>query len=157
MSRGDQVTVTNVAFKVPEQLESASEPLWEQAWFMGVLKVLAAILVGMLLIFKVLRPAIATLIGKDEAEERLKALEEAQKEAEEIGGVVRFDENGKPVAVKVDDETGEVIGITAGAEDLLLLEAPQSYEKRLEYVQRLIDEDPKLVAQVIKLWLKEDG
>jgi flagellar M-ring protein FliF len=39
----------------------------------------------------------------------------------------------------------------------LLLEAPQSYEKRLEYVQKLIDEDPKLVAQVIKTWLKEDG
>jgi flagellar M-ring protein FliF len=78
-------------------------------------------------------------------------------DAEAIGGVVRFDENGKPVAVRVDEETGEVLGITAGAEDLLLLEAPQSYEKRLEYVQKLIDEDPKLVAQVIKTWLKDDG
>jgi flagellar M-ring protein FliF len=111
----------------------------------------------MLLILKVLRPAFATLIGKDEKEEQLKALEKAQMDAEAIGGVVRFDENGKPLAVRVDEETGEVLGITAGAEDLLLLEAPQSYEKRLEYVQKLIDEDPKLVAQVIKTWLKDDG
>ncbi|WP_347987197.1 flagellar basal-body MS-ring/collar protein FliF [Methylomonas sp. AM2-LC] len=156
-SRGDQVTVSNVAFKVPEFMEVASEGFWQKAWFLDLIKVLVALMVAALLIFKVLRPAIATLIGIDENEAKLKALEEAQKQAEEIGGVVRFDETGKPIAVKVDEETGEVLGITSSVEDLLLLEAPQSYEKRLEYVQKLIDEDPKLVAQVIKVWLKDDG
>jgi len=156
-SRGDQVTVTNVAFKAPEAMEEISEPIWERAWFLDMLKLLVALAVLLLLIFKVLRPVFATLIGKDDKEEKLKALAEAQAAAEAMGGVVRFDEHGKPVAVKVDEETGEVMGITAGAEDLLLLEAPQSYEKRLEYVQKLIDEDPKLVAQVIKTWLKDDG
>ncbi|MGZ5000691.1 MAG: flagellar M-ring protein FliF C-terminal domain-containing protein, partial [Methylomonas sp.] len=156
-SRGDQVTVTNVAFRAPEAVAEISEPLWERAWFIDVLKLLVALAVLMLLILKVLRPVFATLIGKDEKEETLKALAEARKAAEEMGGVVSFDENGKPVAVKVDEETGTVLGITAGAEDLLLLEAPQSYEKRLEYLQKLIDEDPKLVAQLIKTWLKDDG
>lgn len=156
-SRGDQVTVTNVAFRTPEALEDISEPFWEKPWFMDVMKMLIAAAVLLLLIFKVLRPVFATLIGKDEKEEQLRLLEEARLAAEEMGGVVRFDENGKPVAVRVNEETGEVLGISGGAEDLLLLEAPQSYEKRLEYVQKLIDEDPKLVAQVIKTWLKEDG
>ena len=156
-ARGDQVTVTNVAFRAAEALEDISEPFWEKPWFMDLMKMLVAVAVLILLIFKVLRPVFATLIGKDENEEQLRLLEEARVAAEEIGGVVRFDENGKPVAVRIDDETGEVLGISGGAEDLLLLEAPQSYEKRLEYVQKLIDEDPKLVAQVIKTWLKEDG
>lgn len=156
-NRGDQVTVTNVAFKAAEELEDISEPIWEKAWFMDIMKLLIAAAVLVLLILKVLRPVFATLIGKDEKEEQLRLLEEARKAAEEMGGVVRFDENGKPVAVRVDEETGEVLGISGGAEDLLLLEAPQSYEKRLEYVQKLIDEDPKLVAQVIKTWLKDDG
>ena len=156
-ARGDQVTVTNVAFRAVEALEDISEPFWEKPWFMDLMKMLVAVAVLILLIFKVLRPVFATLIGKDEKEEQLRLLEEARVTAEEIGGVVRFDENGKPVAVRIDDETGEVLGISGGAEDLLLLEAPQSYEKRLEYVQKLIDEDPKLVAQVIKTWLKEDG
>ena len=156
-SRGDQVTVTNVAFRVAEALEDISEPFWEKSWFMDVMKLLIAAAVLLLLIFKVLRPVFATLIGKDEREEQLRLLEEARKAAEEMGGVVRFDENGKPVAVRIDEETGEMLGISGGAEDLLLLEAPQSYEKRLEYVQKLIDEDPKLVAQVIKTWLKDDG
>ena len=156
-SRGDQVTVTNVAFKAPEALEGVSEPFWEKAWFIDVLKLLVAAAVLMFLILKVLRPVFATLVGKDEQEEKLKELEKVRQEAEAMGGVVRFDESGKPIAVKVDEETGQVTAISAGAEDLLLLEAPQSYEKRLEYIQKLIDEDPKLVAQVIKTWLKDDG
>ncbi|WP_150047878.1 MULTISPECIES: flagellar basal-body MS-ring/collar protein FliF [Methylomonas] len=156
-SRGDQVTVTNVAFKTPDALQEVSEPIWEKPWFMDVMKLAVAALVLTLLILKVLRPAFATLIGKDEAEQRLKELEEARLAAEAMGGVVRFDEEGKPVAVRVEDEDGQPLALSAGVEDLLLLEAPQSYEKRLEYVQKLIDEDPKLVAQVIKTWLKDDG
>ena len=156
-SRGDQVTVTNVAFKAPDLMEEIAEPIWERAWFIDAMKLLVALIVVALLVFKVLRPVFATLIGKDENEEKLKMLEAAQLEAEAIGGVVRFDETGKPIAVKVDEETGEVLSLSAGVEDLLLLEAPQSYEKRLEYVQKLFDEDPKLVAQVIKTWLKDDG
>jgi len=156
-SRGDQVTVTNVAFRLPDALEEVpSEPIWQQPWFASALKQLAAVAVVVLLIMGVLRPGLRTLVAK---EEQLEALEQAKAIAEATGGVVRFDETGKPVAVavSVDEETGEVRTITTGVEDLLLLEAPQSYEKRLEYVQKLIDEDPKLVAQVIKTWLKDDG
>lgn len=156
-SRGDQVTVTNVAFRLPDALEEVpAEPFWQQAWFAGAMKQLAAVAVVLLLIMGVLRPGLRTLIAK---EEQLEALEQAKAIAEASGGMVRFDETGKPVAVavSVDEETGEVRTITTGVEDLLLLEAPQSYEKRLEYVQKLIDEDPKLVAQVIKTWLKDDG
>ncbi|BBL58102.1 flagellar basal-body MS-ring/collar protein FliF [Methylomonas koyamae] len=156
-SRGDQVTVTNVAFKLPEALEDLpSEPIWDQPWFASALKQLGAVLVVLLLIMGVLRPALKSLITK---EEQLKALEEARAIAEATGGVVRFDEEGRPVAVpvEVDQETGEIHALPSAMEDLLLLEAPQSYEKRLEYVQKMIDEDPKLVAQVIKSWLKDDG
>lgn len=156
-SRGDQVTVTNVAFKLPDALEDLpSEPIWDQPWFASAMKQLGAVLVVLLLIMGVLRPALKSLISK---EEQLQALEEARAIAEATGGVVRFDEEGRPVAVpvEVDQETGEIHALPSAMEDLLLLEAPQSYEKRLEYVQKMIDEDPKLVAQVIKSWLKDDG
>ena len=39
-------------------------------------------------------------------------------------------------------------------EDLLLIDVPHGYEKRLEYLQRVVDNDPKLVAQVIKRWVR---
>lgn len=156
-SRGDQVTVTNISFRVPDELEALPDvPLWEQGWFFDVAKQVAAVLVVLFLVFGVLRPMMRGLVARDE---EVKALLDAHAEADATGGTVRFDKNGKPMAVPVenggDGEDGE-IGLSAGVEDLLLLEAPQSYEKRLEYVQKLIDEDSKLVSEILKGWLKSD-
>ncbi|NOR70502.1 MAG: flagellar basal body M-ring protein FliF [Methylomarinum sp.] len=156
-SRGDLVTVTNVAFRIPDELEALPEiPLWEQPWFIGMAKQLMAVLVVIFLVFGVLRPTMRGLIARDE---EVKALIDAHAEADATGGIVRFDKDGKPMAVAVKDEESEAGegGVSAGVEDILLLEAPQSYEKRLEYVQRLIDEDPKVVAQLIREWVRADG
>ena len=156
-SRGDLVTVTNVAFRIPDELEALPEiPLWEQPWFIDMAKQLSAVLVVIFLVFGVLRPTMRGLIARDE---EVKALIDAHAEADATGGIVRFDKDGKPMAVAVEDEEGEAGegGISAGVEDILLLDAPQSYEKRLEYVQRLIDEDPKVVAQLIREWVRADG
>jgi len=154
-SRGDQVTVTNVSFRVPDELEALPDtPLWEQGWFIDIAKQLTAVLVVLFLIFGVLRPTMRGLVARDE---EVKALLDAHAEADAMGGTVRIDKDGKPVAIPVDgaEEQGEG-GISASVEDLLLLDAPQSYEKRLEYIQLLIDEDPKLVAEVLKGWLRSD-
>lgn len=158
-SRGDQVTVTNVAFMDVKDMEPLPDiPMWEQGWFADALKQLAAVAVVLFLVFGVLRPTMRGLVARQEDEALAAELARVRAEAEEMGGVVKFDENGKPVAVPISEaEEDDLIGITSGAEDLLLLDAPQSYEKRLEYVRKLIDEDPKLVAQVLKTWLKEDG
>jgi flagellar M-ring protein FliF len=157
-TRGDQVTVTNVAFRIPEGLEELpAAPLWEESWFITVVKQVVAVLVVLFIIFGVLRPTMRGLVARDE---EVKALLDAHKQAEAMGGVVRFDENGKPIAVPIDDEQGDgqggQTGIASGAEDLLLLDAPQNYEKRLEYVQNLIDEDPKLVANLLKSWIRSE-
>lgn len=158
-SRGDQVTVTNVAFKVPEAMEAVPEPpLFEQAWFVDLMKQLAAVAVILFLVFGVLRPVMRGLISRTEAEQQAEALERVRAEAEAMGGYVAFDEKGVPYAVPAKASgAGEQPGLPSDMDDLLLLEAPQSYEKRLEYVQKLVDEDPQLVAQVVKTWAKQDG
>ncbi len=157
-SRGDQVTVTNVAFRVPDEMEALPDvPLWEQAWFLDAAKHLTAVLVVLFLILGILRPTMRGLIARDE---EVKALIDAHAEADSMGGTVKFDADGKPVAVPAENENadpGSDSIISAGAEDLLLLDAPQSYEKRLEYVQKLIDEDSQLVSQLLKGWIKSDG
>ncbi len=152
-SRGDQVTVTNVAFRIPDELEALPAiPLWEQDWFLDLSKKIAGFLVVLFIIFGVLRPTMRGLVARDE---EVKALIDAHAEADAMGGTVRIGEDGIPVAVPVGKD-GDEAGISAGAEDLLLLEAPQSYEKRLEYVQKLIDEDSQLVAELLKGWLKSN-
>ena len=50
--------------------------------------------------------------------------------------------NGKSLALESDEE-------------LMMLEAPKSYEQRLEMAQKIAGEDPKRVAQVMKTWIKE--
>lgn len=158
--RGDQVTVTNVAFKPMKTMEPLPEqPVWKQSWFADAAKQLAGVVVVLLLVFGVLRPTMRALVVSQENESLAEELAKVRAEAEAMGGVVKFDENGKPVAVPADEpgQEGDQLSLTSGAEDLLLLEAPQSYEKRLEYVRKLIDEDPKLVSSVLKKWLKADG
>ncbi|MGR9045528.1 MAG: flagellar basal-body MS-ring/collar protein FliF [Gammaproteobacteria bacterium] len=157
-SRGDQVTVTNVAFKAPDEMMALPEQsLFEQAWFIDLMKQLAAVAVILFLVFGVLRPTMRGLVGRSEEEQKAEALERAREEADAIGGLVAFDEKGVPYAVPAGKGRREQPGLPSEMEDLLLLEAPQSYEKRLEYVQKLVDEDPQLVAQVIKTWAKQDG
>ena len=163
-ARGDQVTVTNVTFKIPEELEALPEPpLWEQGWFLDLMKQVAAVLVVLFLVFGILRPTMRRLGGKSEEEIRAElmaqaetqALAAAEAKAAEIGGQVSYDENGVPVAVP---SISEIQGMLDNVDnDLLLLDMPQSYEHRLEYVKRLIDDDPQIVAQVIKGWIKKDG
>jgi flagellar M-ring protein FliF len=149
INRGDQVTVSNVAFLEPEIIEDLPEiPLWEQGWFIDLMKQVVGVLVVLLLVFGVLRPAMRGLIGRVDADK--KALGDSS------AGAVRYDDKGKPVAVPVADE-GPKDFSKMEKEDLLLLEAPQSYEKRLEYVKKLVDEDAKLVAQVVKTWVAPSG
>ena len=63
-ARGDQVTVTNVAFKIPEEFEALPEiPVWEQGWFLDLMKQVAAVLAVLFLLFGVLRPTMRSLAG----------------------------------------------------------------------------------------------
>jgi len=147
-ARGDQVTVTNVAFKAPEAPEALPElPLWEQGWFITLMKQLAAVLAVIFLIFGVLRPTMRRLVGR--SEEEIKAELMAAKAAETQALV--YDENGIPIATLSEEEAALPSPETV---DMLLLDTPQTYEHRLEYIKKLVDNDSKLVAEVVKSWIK---
>ncbi|HEY8098680.1 MAG TPA: flagellar basal-body MS-ring/collar protein FliF [Methylobacter sp.] len=162
-SRGDQVTVTNVTFKIDDLVEALPAiPVWEQGWFLDLMKQVAAVLAVLFLLFGVLRPTMRSLVGRDMEEKKALALAEAQAKAATIGGTVQYNEAGMPVAVPAGSSIagqGGTLNLTMPPEmqDLLLLDTPQSYEHRLEYVKRLVDDDSKVVAQVIKSWIKKDG
>jgi flagellar M-ring protein FliF len=157
-SRGDQVTVTNVTFRMDDLVEELpAQPLWEQGWFLDLMKQAAAVLAVLFLLFGVLRPTMRSLVARDVEEKKALALAEAQEKAAAIGGSVGFNEDGIPIAVPAAQHNVHFDVPTAEIQDMLLLDVPQSYEHRLEYVKRLIDDDSKVVAQVIKSWIKKDG
>ncbi len=148
-ARGDQVTVTNVAFKAPEAPEALPAiPLWEQPWFLNLMKQLAALLAVLFILFGVLRPTMRNLSGVNEVK-KAAALAEASTAAT---GELMAD--GKtPVAALGSQQPGQA-ALPNHIDDLLLADVPHSYGKRLEFLQNTVDKDPQLVAQILKRWVR---
>lgn len=144
-ARGDRVTVTNAAFR--PDLEALAAKPWEEPWFWSLLKYAGAALVVILLVFGVLRPLVTGLMGPT-----AKELADQAAAATEGGGA-------EGEVRELQPESGgrggaaERLALGSPGEDLLLLDSPQSYEKRLNFAQKVIDKDPKRVAQVMKTWM----
>jgi flagellar M-ring protein FliF len=146
VARGDRVTVTNAAFLA--EPAAAQVKIWEEPWFASLLKQVGAGLLVIMLIFAVLRPAVRGLIQRDQ-DAQAPGVNPAG-EADQLAAL-----GATPMSAEALAEArahGELSAPDV-PEDLLLLEAPQSYEKRLEFAHKAIDQDPKRVAQVIKNWM----
>jgi flagellar M-ring protein FliF len=150
-ARGDQVTVSNVAFKAPEAVEALPAiPLWEQPWFLNLMKQLAGLLVVLLIIFAVLRPAMRYLTGGAISK---KAAEEAIRTAS--GELVDTPEGVAAMAALGSPQHGQA-ALPFSIDELLQdnQNVPQHYGQRLEYLQSMVDDNPQLVAQVLKRWVR---
>ncbi len=148
--RGDAVTVTNVSFRGADLDLPPELPLWQEVWFVDLVKQVVAVLAILFLIFGVLRPTIRSLIAKDEAEKRAIAEAEEQARAAALlaAGFV-LDDDGTPLSL-TEDEQHKI------DELLESMDLPRSYQNRLDYVKKLVDDDPKVVAQVLKTWIRRD-
>lgn len=144
-TRGDRVTVTNAAFKLPEIPAPPPElAIWEQPWFWDVAKQALGGIFVVILFFGILRPTIKSLLAKDKEAAQLAAAQEmmaASGGGQGGGGAGRSGGNY---------ELGE-------DEELKRLEAPKSYEQRLDMARKIAGDDPKRVAQVMKSWVTENG
>jgi flagellar M-ring protein FliF len=142
--RGDSVMVTNIAFKKPEVPEALPEiPLWEQAWALDIAKQAVGGIFALILIFVVLKPTIKSLLEKP--------VVTLAQEGMMIGA------DGMPMAIPAGGGQAAGDGQLAleSDEELMMLDAPKSYEQRLEMAQKIAAEDPKRVAQVMKTWIQE--
>ncbi len=144
-ARGDSVQVINASFTVPPAPEALPEPaLWEQPWVWGLAKQLGGVILVLLLIFFVLRPTMKRLTAPP-------VLERIDGE----GG--REGEAGEPgEAMAGADGVPQLEGAGAGGGSLQL-PGPESYEETLEAARKMVEEDPKRVAQVVKSWVNEDA
>jgi flagellar M-ring protein FliF len=154
--RGDQVTVTNVAFNPNEEMESLPEiPFWEQVWFADLMKQLIAAATILFLLLGVLRPAVRALIGRSADDKKDVTPVATDANNPSTSGGDAFGDKTVPVAVPAERKMASP-ATASEREEFSLLTAPQSYERHMEYVQRLVDENPKLVVQTIKAWIKDE-
>lgn len=137
-ARGDSVNVLSAAFAAPEVVgEVPEQPLWEQTWVLDIAKIAGALLLGMLLIFMVLRPMMRNL----------SAVSEPMPLPAGMGA------GGAGELGLAEDQ----LSLTGGdKEGVIKLAGPGAYEDNIEMVQQVVKDDPKLVAQVVRNWISED-
>lgn len=153
-ARGDRVTVTNAAFRVEDAVPVL--PVWEQGWFWVAVKQVGAGIVVIILIFSVLRPAMRSLtgLGTPPGDPLLEGDTMSQMDLDELQAL-EMENMSEEARRKVQERIAQAN--KEAAEELYMLEAPQSYEKRLEYAQQAIDQDAKRIAQVVKTWMATGG
>ncbi len=151
--RGDSVRVVNSSFLDPEPIEALPEPaLWEQAWFLDLVKQVGGVAVVLLLIFGVLRPTLARLTGSPGT--GLAVAEGAADVAGADGATVTgpLGPDGLPTGESGDQPLK--LGVD---EERVKLPDGGGYENIMMAARDLVDEDPKRVAQLVKNWIEEDG
>ena len=132
--RGDSVSVVNQSFQrgpAPEALPDT--PFWQRPGMMDLIKQGIGILLALLVAFGVLRPLLKGLLRGDATARALPS-------------------PMPKISVRVDDEP------QGAAEPARLHNAPAlAYEQRVGSARRMVTENPKQVAQVVKNWVSEDG
>ena len=139
-ARGDSVSVINQAFHQDPSNDVATpaQPFWERPGMLDLIKQAAGILVALLVAFGLLRPL-------------LRGLSRAPSSSHELALAGAAPMNTPTISVRVDDKDD--------GDDVLKLGVPPqlAYEQRIGLARRMVGENPKQVAQVVKSWVGEDG
>jgi flagellar M-ring protein FliF len=133
--RGDVINVIGTSFKVRQpsnfQLQSNvyKSPTWGQVWLKDLFNKTLGTTLVLLLIFSVIRPAMKSLVSLP---------------AYSTENGVHFGANAGDIRTKLDN----------GLPDEY---ASGDYEKNMARTTRVVESDPKLVAQIMKNWVSADG
>jgi flagellar M-ring protein FliF len=135
--RGDSVNVINEAFTEPVVPEDLPEqPIWEQSWIWDAAKQFVGGILLLLILFGVLRPVIKNL------SKSIEPLYKVPATASRMAALPEMQEDQLSLS---------------GAEAQKKLEAPVSpMDKNMMVAKQAVNEDPKLVAQVVKNWVSQE-
>ncbi len=144
MQRGDALEVVTVPFVREDVTGFEEPPMWEQAWFAQIVRLVMGALVIIVLIVAVVRPMLKKLISPEETLEQ-------------------FDEDALTSGVDIGDSTLEMLNqdfdesaVGFAADGTLQLPDLHGDEDLLKAVRALVANEPELSSQVVKAWLTED-
>jgi len=134
-ARGDSVSVINQAFhRSPTPETEPSTPLWERPGALDLIKQGLGVLIALLVAFGLLRPLLKGLLRGAPAKGSLP-------------------EPLPTMSVRVDDDES-----SEGAHPPRIDGVPMlAYEQRIGQARRMVGENSKQVAQVVRNWVNDDG
>lgn len=137
-SRGDSVSVINAPFHAEPDMEAPPPtPLWQQPAMREIGKQILGAIVVLVLALSVVRPMLRGLTG---------APTSAPTQVQVLAG-------GSSVDVAQPADTQRSLGAGAGMAAL----PPVAFEQKVTLAKRMVNQDPRQVAQVVKGWVAEDG
>lgn len=138
IQRGDSVSLNNIAFTQPGEMAPLPEPaMWEEPWFWDVAKQVLGGLVLLLLVFGLLRPIMRSLVEKAPAPAARMAT--APGAAGMAGGLAE-----------------DQLALTQAPGAPMLAPPVMAHEERMRNIRSLADNEPQLVAEVLKGWVSGD-
>lgn len=144
VQRGDTIEVVSVPFTRAEAIAAKELPIYEQEWFMRVVKLGLAALVIIVLILAVVKPMLKRLIYPEDTTET-------------------YDEMSMSRGVDLGDETIDLLNkefdaksVGFAADGTLMLPDLHGDEDLLKAVRALVANEPELSSLVVKNWLSED-
>jgi flagellar M-ring protein FliF len=144
--RGDSINIVNSPFALPEKEKAEEIPLWKQADVIQSAKEIGKYLVSALLLaylfFAFLKPTLNKLTGRDPA--TLAAEELARKEAE------------KEAKKKEEQEEEEAAIVSLSEQKMQENSQATTYESNMDMAKQLAENDPRIVANVIKAWVSNE-
>ncbi|ODN66049.1 flagellar basal-body MS-ring/collar protein FliF [Methylophaga muralis] len=136
MARGDSLNVVSAPFVTPIEAEPLPAiPLWEQPWVWEIGKQVLGALVVLFLIFGLIRPAFRDLNKSPDKQIANQSGDGDGMTAEQV--LAASSKNGEDIAK-----------LTTGSERV---------EQHLTNIRSLVQQDPALVAQVVKNWAASDA
>jgi flagellar M-ring protein FliF len=144
LQRGDVLEVVTIPFNRPDLGIAVELPIWQQPWFIKVLKLVLGAIVIIVLILAVVRPMLKRLIYPDQTPED-------------------YGDKSLDSHIDLGDETMDMLtsDFDAGAVGFApdgSLQLPDLHrdEDVLKAVRALVANEPELSSQVVKSWLNED-
>ena len=144
LQRGDILEVVTIPFTRADFGVAEEVPIWEQPWFIKILKLVMGALVIIVLIVAVVRPMLKRLIYPDQTPED-------------------YGDKSLDSHIDLGDETMDMLTADFDAGNVGFapdgsLQLPDLHrdEDVLKAVRALVANEPELSSQVVKSWLNED-
>lgn len=144
VQRGDTIEVVSVPFTRELIAAEKERPIYEQEWFMQMIRYLSGALVIMTLLFLIVRPMMKRLIYPEDTMDS-------------------YDEMSLKQGTDLGDETIDMItrefdakSVGFAADGTLMLPDLHGDEDLLKAVRALVANEPELSSLVVKNWLAED-
>jgi flagellar M-ring protein FliF len=165
--RGDSVNVINASFQQEAEIKMPEVPIWKQPWALDMGKQLLSVIVVLILVFNFLRPMLYGLFGRatilpvvpkdatapaSGAAAGAAATTKSKKAAEAPPPELPKVERARLPSKEEREAEAE-----AEAEALMSIADNKSYDAQLRMAQKLAQEDPALVTNVVRGWLSDES